>query len=242
VSLLLLLVLSCSGDDANPPPPGDADADTDTDADTDADTDTDTDVDTDTDADVDADADADADTDADTDSDVPGTWSADVLPLYVANCQDCHTVWGSSAEPSLLLENLLTIEVSEWRLVTPGEPELSAYYMKLTESPPYGDQMPVQLAFFSESELAALSNWITDGAPEDDAFIDLVMDPYYDLRCYRCHPSWEQGGLYDNLLSFEGVGIPYVDPGNPENSLLLLKLSEDPLMGRAHAGCVRPAR
>jgi hypothetical protein len=229
VSATLLLVLACSGDATAPPPPVDADADTDADSDTDTDADADTDTDVDSDADTDADTDADAD--SDTDSDIPPTWSEGVLPLYVARCEDCHSVWGTSSQPDLLRENLLTLERNDWQLVAPGDPSLSTFYLKLLESPPYGDQMPVQVENYTESELAGLADWISDGAADDDVFVQVVMDPYYDFRCYRCHSSWDEGSLYDNLLSLEGSGVPYVDPGNPENSLLLLKLSEDPPWG-----------
>lgn len=52
-------------------------------------------------------------------------------------------------------------------LVTPGDPDNSLLYLKLTSHPPCGDQMPLSGLALTSSQLQMVRTWIANGAQDD---------------------------------------------------------------------------
>lgn len=52
-------------------------------------------------------------------------------------------------------------------LVVPGDPAASLMMLKLTSTPPCGEQMPLGGDPLSAAQLGVVRGWILDGAPDD---------------------------------------------------------------------------
>jgi hypothetical protein len=185
---------------------------------------------------ADSDADADTDTDSDTDSDTdtgpagPLTFTADILPILEVSCLDCHPGWGGS--PDQVYTYLTTQSRDGYALITPNDPDQSYLYLKVASAtPPRGAQMPLQVPNVSASELAAVRSWIEAGAANDATFRASMARVYGSYACDDCHEDWagrnDPDGLYATLLSSTENGYPFIDPGNPDNSYVYLKIASD---------------
>jgi hypothetical protein len=63
------------------------------------------------------------------------------------------------------LVNQSSSQRSDLTLVTPGNPDASLMWLKVSSnSPPVGSRMPLLGAPLSSSELATIRDWITQGA------------------------------------------------------------------------------
>ncbi len=180
------------------------------------------------DSDTDTDADTDTDSDSDTDTNTDPTWSGDVYPIEVGSCESCHSQWGTTSGD--LYRTWTTMSKDGTPFITPGDPSQSFVYLKLT-APPEGSTMPLQLGNVSDSDLSALRAWITSGAANDAAFISSMAHIYDVYACDDCHSDWANHGdtaaLYATITSKTGDGYPYIDPGNPDDSYIYLKVSSD---------------
>lgn len=155
------------------------------------------------------------------------SFEADLWPLYAALCSDCHEYWGSSAAQ---VHALLTGDVYQPPLVIPGDPQGSAFYRKLTEDPIEGARMPLSPEPFTAEELEELESWIDRGAPEEE------LEPAFGSawrseahRCQMCHADWEMGTtLYEHLSSASAGDYALLVAGDPEASLVYLKVQAEP--------------
>ena len=200
------------------------------DAPADGDPDTDTDSDSDTDTDADTDSDTDSDSDTDTGPAGPLTFTADILPIFEVSCLDCHPGWGAS--PDQVYTYLTTQSRDGYALITPNDPDQSYVYLKVAlATPPRGAQMPLQLSNVSASDLASVQSWIQGGAANDANFRASMARVFNAYACDDCHEDWadrnDPDGLYATLMSSTEIGYPYVDPGNPNNSYVYLKMASD---------------
>lgn len=135
--------------------------------------------------------------------------------------------------------------------VVPFQPENSFLIDKLTGELPEGGEggspMPFQVPPLDGDEIATLEQWITDGA-EDNQFFQQNVRPifgsessagaYYGGKCIFCHYTGSPNPLDlsnpfgPNGLVNGGVGVDAtyvgdmlrVQPGSPEDSLLILKV------------------
>jgi mono/diheme cytochrome c family protein len=219
--MLVVALLACEADDAAPGvDPADTDADSDTDSDTDADSDTDSDTD----------ADSDTDTDTDTEPDVP-TFSDDVFPVYATTCGDCHAWWGGPGDPDTVYDTLLSGGPDGIPFVVPGDRANSWMYDKIANMAPADGKarMPIATELVDAATLSTLSDWITAGANEDGTWRTLFSQLWMDRHCHNCHDEWGQDShtVLGNLLTITEDGYPLVDPGNPDNSYIYLKVATD---------------
>ncbi|MFZ5478601.1 MAG: hypothetical protein ACOZNI_17655 [Myxococcota bacterium] len=92
-----------------------------------------------------------------------GTFQSIARQFDEHDCSECHSDWIVS-----LYDTLLTREVEGWTLIVPGSPEESLYYLKVNGGePPVGVPMPLIEPSLSEDQVAAIGEWITNGATRD---------------------------------------------------------------------------
>jgi len=85
--------------------------------------------------------------------------SSEVLNIFEAKCVSCHS--GASAPGGFNFATNTDAMIAAG-LITPGDPEESVLYQKLTASPPYGERMPKGGPFLSADEMAYISEWVTN--------------------------------------------------------------------------------
>lgn len=141
-------------------------------------------------------------------------------------------------------------------LVSPGDTEGSVLWHKITDSGTFGDVMPTGGAM-DQANIDIVANWIADGAScesggggggdggddtgepqtwSGDYSYANVQNEILTPDCATCHVS---GGVYGDLPLTQGdaypsiVGKPssqgmnYIEPGDPDNSYLYLKMVDD---------------
>ncbi|MEE2888521.1 MAG: c-type cytochrome domain-containing protein [Planctomycetota bacterium] len=100
--------------------------------------------------------------------DGPILWSTHILPLFQANCAQCHLGGAKRGEYRLDTPARLRIPGTlnpGSSLVVPGDPEASYLYRKLVDrTPAAGDQMPLQQAPLSAHAKELVRLWILQGA------------------------------------------------------------------------------
>jgi hypothetical protein len=96
--------------------------------------------------------------------------------VFSAICTNCHV--GAGAPQGLRLEegmshamlvNVPSAEVPSLLRVDPGNPDDSYLIQKLEGTATVGARMPLGGPFLSDDEMAAIRQWIADGAPESSA-------------------------------------------------------------------------
>lgn len=132
--------------------------------------------------------------------------------------------------------------------VVPFEPDNSFLLDKITgDLPPDemgGKPMPLQVPPLTAGEVAVLEQWVTAGAEDDEFFQDNVRPifgsedsdgAYFNGRCIFCHysgspnpvdlsnPFDEENGLVNVPATYRGDMVR-VQPGSPDDSLLILKV------------------
>ena len=130
--------------------------------------------------------------------------------------------------------------------VVPGDPDASFLMDKITGNLPVeagGSPMPYQVPPLDEEQIGILEKWVADGANNDQFFAQNVRPifgseesagAYYQGRCIYCHyegspnplnlsDPFGPDGLVEVPASFRGDMLRVV-PGDPEESLLILKV------------------
>jgi hypothetical protein len=169
----------------------------------------------------------------DTDSDTDGStdlFRNVVVPMFEEKCEDCHFYWGSSDDPDRLWSNM--VESEEHDLVEAGDPSESMFYTKMLDTDhadfPEGSRMPLASLSVSFEKLETLAAWIEDGAKESgfEAYTEIHNEQRY--HCFICHGYFgvsTESDLYDYFMETEVDGHPMLVPGEPESSLVYLKVA-----------------
>jgi hypothetical protein len=180
-------------------------------------------------------------------------------PIFNALCVDCHFT-GTPNQYDLSkpfdpaggiinrANSWLDHGSKEPVVVEPGN-VANSFLIKKVADPNFdtslnGKPMPLHLPRLSQTELDAVSKWITDGAKNDEYFganVAPIFGTQLRLgfaggRCTFCHyPNAPSGmnvlAVFDattgmvGRASRYGAGMKIVDPGNPTNSSLMKKLS-----------------
>lgn len=154
------------------------------------------------------------------------TFAQDIWPLHLSKCADCHEYWGTTAADAWA--TLQDPMVKDPPLLVPGDPESSWYYLVMTESPPTAERMPYPVEPLSASQLQAVRDWIAAGATSEGLWPAFGEVYRSSGRCMSCHGDWglDPSALYTTLTSRSTGGYRYVEPGEPDQSLLYLKLAE----------------
>ena len=91
--------------------------------------------------------------------------------------------------------------------------------------------MPLQLTNVAQGDIDALRTWIENGALNDDEFDRTMWRIYDNYACDDCHSDWanhgDHDGLYASVTTLVEDGYPLIDPGDPDNSYIYLKISSD---------------
>jgi hypothetical protein len=182
------------------------------------------------------------------------SYSANIAPIFKDHCNDCHHQAVENipniADPFNPSNGLLVFPNTWFEQypntpamnVVPGDPEQSFLMNKIADmSVQAGDFMPWSPARVTQEEIAALRQWVSDGAL-NDTFYQQSVQPIFGTagllgapggKCNYCHHA---SGILPNLSDpfdpINGVvGIaaairPYtrVVPGDPDNSLLIIKV------------------
>jgi hypothetical protein len=138
--------------------------------------------------------------------------------------------------------------------VVPGDPEQSFLIWKLGGHAPLdettaGALMPWQVPRLTDDEIATLRAWITAGAKNDQTFTDQIL-PIFGIpgrlgraggKCTYCHfPGGQSPDIsrpFDpdvgvvGLPSVQGRGMKLIEPGNPDASFLVVKVTNTTLPG-----------
>lgn len=112
------------------------------------------------------------------------SFSKDIQPILTKNCatKDCH----SGPKPAQKLDlsagkayhktvNVVSHQMPKLKIVTPGKPEASYLFDKLTGNQDEGDRMPSGKKALPKSEIELIKKWILAGAP-GDSLTALVKD------------------------------------------------------------------
>ncbi|MCM2281236.1 MAG: hypothetical protein NDI61_05245 [Bdellovibrionaceae bacterium] len=111
-------------------------------------------------------------------SDMP----AQVKTLVENRCVKCHS--GASASAGFGFVTNVSQMISAG-YITPGDPEESLLYQKMSGNPPYGERMPKGGPYLSASELTIMSDWLASvgvtpavaiTSPETNSLIDSVTN------------------------------------------------------------------
>jgi hypothetical protein len=180
-------------------------------------------------------------------------------PIFNAFCIDCHFPGAPSGydltrpfDPATGIINRpnswLDHGSKETVVVEPGNVANSFLIKKVSDATfdtsVNGKPMPLHPVRLSQTELDAVSTWITDGAKNDATFASNVAPIFGTAfrlgfaggRCVYCHYPNAPSGM-DVLNVFDaakgmvgrdsryGGGMKIVAPGNPANSSLMKKLS-----------------
>lgn len=99
----------------------------------------------------------------------------DLFNLQPNTCKHCH----DPSEPTPIGYEYGGFDMSSYSgvlaggvnsgadMVVPGRPCESFLYLKLTPSPPVGSRMPWTGPFYSEADMAILTDWIAEGADDN---------------------------------------------------------------------------
>jgi hypothetical protein len=102
------------------------------------------------------------------------TYATTVQPLFDAHCasEQCH---GAEEDGGLRLTpdvsygelvNVPSMQMPSVMRVLPADPDSSYLIIKMGDSPPLGNRMPLGQAPLSPADVEAIRNWIAEGAPK----------------------------------------------------------------------------
>jgi hypothetical protein len=191
------------------------------------------------------------------------SYARDIKPIFESSCVYCHYTGGiliDIANPFAPTTGLVDAD-NTWAVahpeaglplknVSPGNPAQSFLMMKISGealSSSAGSPMPWQLERLSDVDIAALRQWILDGAKNDDVYASSIHPIFGTPRvlgagggkCCYCHfaggqapnledpfdPSSGAVGLTSERMSSQKV----IEPGNPDASFLMTKVSSTSL-------------
>ena len=191
------------------------------------------------------------------------SYDDDVRPIFTGKCNYCH---GPTSAVMVDLNNPFDPELgiinrpNTWKdadetlLVEPGNVANSFLITKVVETNldahVDGNPMPMELPMLTSAELAAVEQWISDGA-ENDAFFQASVAPIFGTavslgraagKCTYCQFPGNThtvdvldvfGTMVGKRSAYGMNGTPgtIVIPGDPENSVLIKKLKGDPSTG-----------
>jgi mono/diheme cytochrome c family protein len=160
-----------------------------------------------------------------------------VRPLLAENCFGCH---GESARGGLRLDTPDGILKGgkSGPAIVPGDPDKSLLVTAVKQTGML--KMPLGGSRLTDAQIADISAWIKDGAPQPsqtamvaggakpdsvrEEFFENHIRPLLAQQCFACHTNSKSGGLRldsrDDVLKGGGSG-PAVVPGDPDKSLLL---------------------
>ncbi len=104
------------------------------------------------------------------------SFSADIQPIFNANCTTCHRTGGLADMEGIrlrlteddsfdLLVDQPSSQQSDLTLVVPGASSASLLFLKVSsDSPPVGSTMPLFGARLSSTDLGLIRDWIDQGA------------------------------------------------------------------------------
>ncbi|MBC8312599.1 MAG: T9SS type A sorting domain-containing protein [Candidatus Marinimicrobia bacterium] len=152
------------------------------------------------------------------------SYENDIQPIFDANCTSyCHSGGGTYVGGLDLTsyDNLMLGTSDHGPIIIPGYADYSILIQKLSDSPPFGQQMPYNQAPLDESIISLISDWINAGAigpdqngPEEDIYgcTDSIAENYNpdanidDGSCI--YPAL--GNLsFSNFLDSPSDGIDY---------------------------------
>jgi hypothetical protein len=188
------------------------------------------------------------------------SYQTTIAPIFEASCVFCHytgSVVIDIEAPFTPVTGLVDSD-NTWAIahpeggtpaknVVPGDPDMS-FLMQKIEAPTLdaataGQPMPWAVPRLTDPEIAALRQWISDGALDDATFASTIRPIFgaegtLNGKCIHCHWS---GGERPNLadpfdpttgavgVMSERVDQAIIEPGDPDASFLVTKVSNTTL-------------
>ena len=180
--------------------------------------------------------------------------------IFTPYCSGCHTGPGAplglkldTAENSYdLMVGLNSFQDNNFLRVAPDDPDNSYLVQKIQGIAAIGDRMPLGQSPLTSDMIAAIRQWIVDGAKATsppggqnqlEATIVSIQINIFDQHCVDCHsgPAAEQGLILDNTNdSYQGLvdqdsqqvpSLKRIQPTNPDESYLVQKLEGTAAVG-----------
>jgi mono/diheme cytochrome c family protein len=101
----------------------------------------------------------------------PGSSFARVKPVLERNCVHCHAAIRLPGMPSLTDTKALASLIGPGKLIVPGKPEQSRFYLVTTLSDEQAGAMPPTGHAMNRNEVTILREWILGGAELPDDII-----------------------------------------------------------------------
>jgi hypothetical protein len=195
----------------------------------------------------------------------PLSFTRDIAPMFVGKCTMCHHPENATGldltrpfdpEVGMIGRETIWPKARAKRIVDPGKPQNSFLLVKVRErlldTDVEGAPMPLALADLSAADIETVRDWIGDGAKDDDTYREQVRVIFGDGvsigreggSCGYCHYGGTSIPDLTDPFSNRGVvgrtnsrGQALIDPGYPDNSLVVAKIE-----GRVNAGLSMPLR
>lgn len=161
-------------------------------------------------------------------------FETDVLPIFKARCNKCHSGKSLKAELDLSTSTGVLAGGESGEVLEPGKPDGSLLYEMLHDGlmPPEGEPQ------LSKQELERIRRWIKSGAkfskppkptePQALKFVDVL--PLILRRCWMCHgPEYQFGGV--DLRSYAGI----LKGGDNGPAIIAGKPTESPMVQRVRS-------
>ena len=152
-------------------------------------------------------------------------FETDVLPVFKANCVQCHGPETRTKGLDLTTVASVMKGGESGPVVVPGKADESLLYRVI-----HNGTMPKGGKALSPEQLAIIREWIEVGEPSAVTF-EGTVEPIFKSSCVKCHGSRAPLKSMD-LSTYAGVikgseSGPVVVPGNPEASLLYKKVQAE---------------
>ncbi len=153
-------------------------------------------------------------------------FETDILPIFQANCLQCHGEKARMKELNLGTFDGVSKGSESGPVLTPGKPEESRLYQLVRDG-----KMPFGGKKLPERDIAGIRAWIEAGAPAASPHAEITQHdviPILLSRCTVCHGLRKQdGGLAlhtTEAMLRGGKSGPVLIPGKPEESLLIKRI------------------
>lgn len=131
-------------------------------------------------------------------------FAKDVWPILKENCFDCHGDQEQKGDLRLDRVSRLLDLAEEGEVLSPGNPDESELYHRISLPADHEDRMPAEGDPLSDEQIQTIRTWIEQGAGMGEIHFASDIWPILEQNCVDCHgPDKQEGDL--RLDSREGM-------------------------------------